>query len=346
MIRTLAHLLSLALVLGLAGAAHAAEENSALVGFDAGAQGWSINGVNTITPTGGNPAEHIRWPNPVDTFGLSARNSTQAAFLGDYTAKGEVTLSIDVKVDFIQFFGSPVSRKLVVILFDDDGFGAAPPAQVWATLGALPGGGLPWTTFSAAVTDVFSDTLPAGWNGAGDEDPVTFEPILPAGRTWTNVLQGVDRIEFTTFEPGWFYGFTNFDVSIDNVSIQPNLPDAWSDQGSALAGVSGDPLLTGTGTLAALSVNTVALSNAAPSALLGIFVGTASNPVPFKGGTLVPVPQLVLIANTNPAGGLALEFHMPVGAPSGAELWVQEAIQDAAAVKGVALSNAILGVTP
>ena len=55
----------------------------------------------------------------------------------------------------------------------------------------------------------------------GDEDPVTFEPILPAGRSWTDVLAGVDRIEFTTFVPGFFFGFTNFDLSIDNVSIAP-----------------------------------------------------------------------------------------------------------------------------
>jgi hypothetical protein len=53
---------------------------------------------------------------------------------------------------------------------------------------------------------------------------VTYEPILPAGRTWTNVLQGVDRIEFTTYVPGYFYGFTNFSLSIDNASIAPIAP--------------------------------------------------------------------------------------------------------------------------
>jgi len=37
---------------------------------------------------------------------------------------------------------------------------------------------------------------------------------------------------------------------------------------------------------------------------------------------------------------------MPSGAPSGTELWVQWAITDAGATAGVALSNAIKGVTP
>lgn len=195
--------------------------NSAHVAFDAGAQGWSINGLSTITATGGNPAHRIFWNNPVDTFGIEARTSTNPAFIGDYTKKGAVHLSIDFKVDFIQFFGTPVGRDLVVILFDDHAYNGAPPASVWKHIGFLPGTAMPWTNFSADVTEVMSSALPAGWNGAGDEDPNTFEPILPAGRTWTNVLQGVDRIQFTTFVPGYFYGFTNFKLSIDNVSIEP-----------------------------------------------------------------------------------------------------------------------------
>lgn len=209
-------------VLIAAGMAHAGGNNNQLVTFDDGNQGWSLLGWDTVSPTGGNPGARIHWEDFVDNFGMSARNSTNPNFIGDYTAKGPVTLSIDWKVDFMSFFGTPVSRELVVQLFDDDGFEGAPPASVWLSLGTLPNStNGEWLTFEASVDDVFSDTLPAGWNGAGDEDPNTFEPILPDGRTWTNVLQGVDRIEFTTFVPGFFYGFTNFNVSIDNVRIVP-----------------------------------------------------------------------------------------------------------------------------
>lgn len=198
-----------------------ASQNEALVTFDAGSEGWSLNGWDTVTPTGGNPGPRLHWNNFVDTFGMSARTDSNLAFIGDYTAKGEVTLSIDFQVNFIQFFGTPASRTLVVILYDDDAYQGAPPAAVWKELGTLPGNGLPWTTFSTLVPDVHAAALPAGWQGAGDEDPITFEPILPAGRTWANVLQGVDRIEFTTFVPGFFFGFTNFNLSIDNVRIEP-----------------------------------------------------------------------------------------------------------------------------
>ncbi len=202
-------------------ASSAVAQNDATVTFAAGAEGWSLNGWNTVTATGGNPAHRLNWNNFVDNFGMAARNSTNAAFIGDYTAKGPVTLSIDYQVNFIQFFGSPVSRDLVVILYDDHTYQGAPAAAVWKKVGTLPGGFMPWTTFAATVPDVLATALPDTWKGAGAEDPNTFEPVLPAGRTWTNVLQGVDRIEFTTLVPGFFYGFTNFNLSIDNVSIAP-----------------------------------------------------------------------------------------------------------------------------
>lgn len=123
---------------------------------------------------------------------------------------------------------------------------------------------------------------------------------------------------------------------------------AWSDQGSALAGVSGDPLLVGTGTLAAGSSNAVDLTNAAPSAIAGLFLALSSTPTPFKGGTLLASPPAigVQIFNTSAGGAIPLAFVMPAGATPGSQLWLQWAIQDAAAIHGVSLSNAIRGVAP
>lgn len=123
--------------------------------------------------------------------------------------------------------------------------------------------------------------------------------------------------------------------------------DPWSDEGCALAGVSGDPLLVGSGTLSGGDPAAVDLSNAAPSAFMGLFISLSSTPTPFKTGTLKPVPWLkVLFTNTTGGGALSLPFVMPAGVPTGTELWVQAAIQDAAGPVGVALSNAIKGTTP
>jgi formylglycine-generating enzyme required for sulfatase activity len=123
--------------------------------------------------------------------------------------------------------------------------------------------------------------------------------------------------------------------------------EVWSDEGCALGGVSGDPVLVGSGPLSDGSANAVDLSNAASSATAGLFLALSSTPVPFKGGTLKPVPFFdPVILSTSAAGEIPLPFSMPSGVPAGTEIWVQWAIQDAAAVKGVALSNAVLGVTP
>jgi len=208
-------------VLLACGSALAGGGTNSYVSFSEGNEGWVLNGWDVPSPTGGNPGAHLHWDNFVDTFGMEARTDSNSAFIGDYTQKGEVTISLDYKVNFISFFGTPVPRDLVLILRDYDTFNGFDPASVWIHLGTLDGNGMDWTHFSADVTDVFSETLPGAWRGAGAEDPNTFEPILPVGRTWTNVLQGVDEIAFTTFVPGFFYGFTNFNVSIDNVNIAP-----------------------------------------------------------------------------------------------------------------------------
>ncbi|RKY16422.1 MAG: hypothetical protein DRQ55_18055 [Planctomycetota bacterium] len=124
--------------------------------------------------------------------------------------------------------------------------------------------------------------------------------------------------------------------------------DTWTDHGCALAGGSGDPLLVGSGPLSAGSNNSLELSNAAPGALTGLFVAVSSTPVAFRGGVLKPYPAVVSGEPyvTDGLGGFLIPVVMPPGFPVGTELWVQWAILDAAAVQGVALSNAVLGVTP
>jgi hypothetical protein len=123
--------------------------------------------------------------------------------------------------------------------------------------------------------------------------------------------------------------------------------DAWTDEGSALPGAIGAPVLDARGTLHAGNANRLALANAAPNAVAGLFIGAAQGSLPFKGGTLEPLPLLPpLIVPTSPAGDVLFSFVTPDGLPAGAELWMQWAIQDAGAPAGVALSNAVRGLTP
>lgn len=205
-------------------AATTAWAGGTVVTFDNGPEGWSVNGNDTITPAGGNPGAYIDHYQ-FDTFGIEVRTSRNFNFLGDYGARGPVTLACDFEVITISNPFDPsqeFQRNIILELRDFDnppeGF---PWVSVWYNIGLLPGPEEGWHTYEVEILDPNATDLPPGWGGYGAEDPDTFAPILPADRTFKSVLASVDQVVFTTFEPGFFYGFTTFDVNVDNISIQP-----------------------------------------------------------------------------------------------------------------------------
>lgn len=123
-------------------------------------------------------------------------------------------------------------------------------------------------------------------------------------------------------------------------------PLPWTDLGHGLAGSTGVPQLSGTGTLALGASIDWSLTNAKPNAPAWVVVGASRINAPFFGGTLVPAPNLVLAAGTDAQGELPLALVVPTTLPSGVEISVQVWIQDAAATAGFAASNAIAKVTP
>jgi hypothetical protein len=124
-------------------------------------------------------------------------------------------------------------------------------------------------------------------------------------------------------------------------------PTPWTDLGFALPGAAGPPLLVGTGELTPASAGALALSNAAPSAFSSLFIALVSTPAPFKCGTLVPLPVVLqLPLFTNGSGAIPLDWASWPSGLSGLSLYFQFAIQDAGAVCGVALSNAVRGEVP
>ncbi|TAJ10124.1 MAG: PEP-CTERM sorting domain-containing protein [Planctomycetota bacterium] len=120
----------------------------------------------------------------------------------------------------------------------------------------------------------------------------------------------------------------------------------WSDLGQGLAGVSGVPLLTSDGTLAAGSTVRVQLSGTAPSSLAYYAIGFSALNVPLLGGVLVPTPELVIAAATSASGGHVLGATWPAGIPAGAKVYLQAWTLDAAAAQGWSSSNAVLGDVP
>ena len=122
--------------------------------------------------------------------------------------------------------------------------------------------------------------------------------------------------------------------------------DPWTDLGQGLAGAHGVPAFEAIGSLADNTHVTFALSGALENSQCWLVFGLTQLGAPFKGGTLVPSPDVVLPLGTDGVGGFELGVTWPVGLPVGTNVLLQTWIKDAAGVVGFSASNAMKGVTP
>jgi hypothetical protein len=196
---------------------------AATTDFSSGTQGWEGTqpadgiGGSGIDTTLGNGAPAYR--TIINNFGITFANSTNAQFVRDYTATSSVTFGIDVLAQQVSYFGTDVTRDLVLELRDyDNASNGLPYTSVWTTIGTLDASAGGWQHFSVTIGDTSATGLPSGWGGYGAEQ-ADGSPVLPAGLTFAGVLAGVDEIAFTTYKPGYAYGFTDFDVAVDNISV-------------------------------------------------------------------------------------------------------------------------------
>ncbi len=122
--------------------------------------------------------------------------------------------------------------------------------------------------------------------------------------------------------------------------------NAFTGLGCALPGMNGKPVLWAEGNFTANGTGTIHLQNALGSASSVLFVGLVEGAAPFKGGVLKPVPAILTLNLPVGANGkVDIPFLIDPVVPSGTLIAFQYAIQDPGAVKGVALSNALKGVT-
>jgi len=117
---------------------------------------------------------------------------------------------------------------------------------------------------------------------------------------------------------------------------------AWTDLGSSLAGTHGAPLLVGSGLPCSGGSVTLALTNARENSSAWLLIGFSLANVPFKGGVLVPTPDLVIASlPTGLAGALTLLAAWPAAVPAGLAVYFQDWILDPLAVQGVAATNGV-----
>jgi hypothetical protein len=179
----------------------------------------------------------------------------------------------------------------------------------------------------------------------------------------------VDTVVLTTSSPGagdglatpWSFSHATADITKVRISYTGSTPNnigyGWDNIGSipcprflvvgpGLAGTTGIPILAGTGTLDAGSAGSLLVTAANPASPALLFVALSSVPVPFKGGVLAANPAILSVPlATDGNGELLLPFTWPSGVPADTALYFQCAIKDAGAIHGIALSNALEGVT-
>jgi len=200
------------------------------------------------------------------------------------------------------------------------------------------------------------DTVNWVWNGGDHTVTEGLGPVPVGGELFNSLLASsvpLVSVEFNTkflFEnprAGNVYDYYCIPHFAFNMKGTVSVTSSWFNDGNALAGSNGDPLFYGNGTLEVGSTAELVLENALPNALVGLFISFASTPVPFKGGMLCTIPLAsVTLFPIGPSGEVSLSSPITAGIPSGTPVFWQYAIQDAGAVKGVALSNCLRSVFP
>ncbi len=208
--------------------------------------------------------------------------------------------------------------------------------------GAYVGEGAAWILELDGAGQVLDATRVAegevGFAGPLDDDDQFgwALALLPDAGGWDQLVAGAvgDGGAFV-FAPG----------AIWVLDLEPY--DPWTDLGLGLAGTAGVPLLAGIGPLTGNSLNSLDLSGALAGGSCTLVVGLAQLNAPFKGGTLVPLPFLLVVGLTADGGGaLSLPFVWPPGVPAGVALYFQHWINDPAGPLGFAASNGLRASTP
>ncbi len=132
-------------------------------------------------------------------------------------------------------------------------------------------------------------------------------------------------------------------LGVDGRAIR--LPDGWTNRGGSVAGDAGRPLLWGDGELVANSPVTFAVSQGPASTLSLMIIGFDLLDAPFKGGSLIPMPDLLFPMPLDSNGELQIDALWPTDLPSGSDIYWQFWIPDASAPNGKAATNGLQTTT-
>ena len=258
-----------------------------------------------------------------------------------------VTLDGGVILIDALFGGTATTGDNILATCDTCGLGDQPPTGL---PGEITG------TFDAPASHVELDVI----NGVGSGGAVfTLTGFDAGGSTLgsatvsTGPAGGPAAVAHLQLEQAGMWSFTlttelpqGYTFAMDSLKFG-DLPGTWSDLGGAMLGSNGFPTLEGSGPLTGGSANQVRLARALPGAPCWFVLGFGTLDAAFKGGVLVPTPDLVLDGFVvGPTATLDLPFTWPAGVPAGAVLVSQAWISDPAGPKGFAASNGLEARAP
>jgi hypothetical protein len=285
---------------------------------------WTFGANSAVQMSGGNPGACLRTTN-LDTFAPQLRTQGASAFTGNWRTMGVKSVGVDLITISTQF---NFQRECTLMLSNGQGT----VYQLGTDFVPQPGTG--WKSVEFLV-DTKPSQIPANWAVLGPGNPDAI---------WNAVVTNVTSITFFYGDPTFFFIFDIWNIGADNlrISAQP----VWTNLGQGLAGAGGTPALAGKGQLVAGSQTKLEVTGAAPSAPATLIVGFTAASLPFKGGTLVPTPNVLITLATSPAGAINLTTPWPAGIPSGTSIWMQTWVSDAGGPKGFAATNGVKATTP
>jgi hypothetical protein len=190
-------------------------------GFENGqANGWECTGGDVLVGAGGNPGWYMSVPYS-DWYWLTLYTEAQGnPLVGDLSRHGGAfQVSVDVQVTILHnWFNDPMDPSNFPIVFQFT-HAADPTVSVYWTGPGMPATSAGRQTYTCTIPDPTSTTLPPGWGGTGDEDPNTYEPILPSNYTFASVMANIGNFRVTTAQPGYFYIPSFWEAGFDNIRV-------------------------------------------------------------------------------------------------------------------------------
>jgi len=207
----------------------------------------------------------------------------------------------------------------------------------------------------AGAGDVDQDGYPDLLVGSGDGMPFLSFPV--------RVFSGRDGALLYTCEPP--HDTTPFGAALAGVGDvnADGFPDwavgspwrgaialyspaaIWTDLGHGLAGAAGVPALSGAGPLLGGDAMSLALAGALPAHPLVLVAGLSAVSLPFKGGVMLPHPDLLSFTTTGADGTRQWNGTWPRNVPA-MSFYFQAWLEDPQGVAGWAASNGLRAQAP